>query len=182
MWFVPRLSSSLKIKQGRDFLLHETCIVHFTANQNNYSCYNMLVCGAGAWVNYDLYKGKEGRWRDRSWNNQIIVCTWPVVWPQPPPLIITKLTPLFSHRPSHHSTLSHCCGNSGLAYSASHYLGGNSDRASAHASRENVQINSWSRDEFSSRQRGLRMPHRIMGSSLGQTKFSERVWWNYPLS
>ena len=83
-----------------------------------------------------------------------------------------NITPAVSH-----PTLSHCCGNSELAYSASAYLGGNSDRASSHASRENVQINSWSRDEFSSRQRGLRMPHRIMGSTLGQTKISHRFWY-----
>ena len=87
-----------------------------------------------------------------------------------------NITPAVSHL-----TLSHCCGNSELAYSASAYLGGNSDRASSHASRENVQINSWSRDEFSSRQRGecsgLRMPHRIMGSTLGQTKISHSFWY-----
>ena len=47
-------SSSPNIKQKQrlrwNLLLHETCIVHFTPNQNNYSCYNMLemfsLCGA----------------------------------------------------------------------------------------------------------------------------------------
>ena len=54
----------------------------FTAYQNNYSwwrtCFHVgkwLLCIT--WVNYDLYKGKEGRCDDRRPNNQIIVCTWP---------------------------------------------------------------------------------------------------------
>ena len=71
------LQSKHEATFARDFLLHEACIVHFTANQNNYSCYLLqharkcFLCV----VNYDLYKGKEGRCGDSSSNNQIIVCT-----------------------------------------------------------------------------------------------------------
>ena len=46
-------SSSPNIKQKQrlrwNLLLHETCIVHFTPNQNNYSCYNMLENVFSVW-------------------------------------------------------------------------------------------------------------------------------------